>query len=113
MFKDYLNISQIHSSELEDIINEIDGVNSSSVVGIFDPITNNDIIFGFVVKNLTFNELTEDFIEDYVNSKVIDAKKLRGGVHFLDFLPVSINGKIQKSDVKKIAEAFLRKDTKQ
>lgn len=69
--------------------------------------TANDVIFGFVVKDPTCERLTEDFILNYVNSKVIDAKKLRGGVHFVDALPMTINGKVQKAALVDIARQLL------
>jgi acyl-coenzyme A synthetase/AMP-(fatty) acid ligase len=77
---------------------------SSSVVGIFEENQGNDLIFGFVVKDPLNIQLTEDFIMNHVNNKVIDAKKLRGGVHFLDALPMTPSGKIQRPEVKKIAQ---------
>lgn len=77
------------------------------MVGIFDDSTGNDLVFGFVVKDPTYVDLTESHILDYVNGKVIDAKKLRGGVHFLDALPMTINGKVQKPAVKKIAQRYF------
>lgn len=98
---------KVSTSELENIICEIGGVISSCVVGIFDDSTGNDLIFGFAVKDPRYVDLTEDHILDYVNGKVIDAKKLRGEVHFLDALPLTFSGKVQKSAVKKIAQEFL------
>lgn len=94
---------QVYPTELEDVIDEISGVISSCLVGIYDESTGFDQLFGFVVKDPTNVQLTEDFILDYVNSRVIDAKRLRGGVHFLDALPITVNGKVDKSAVRKVA----------
>lgn len=99
-----MKIQQVYPSELESIINQIHGVVDSCVVGVFEENKGNDLIYAFVVKDPTRSHLTEEFIKDYVESKVIDAKKLRGGVHFLSVFPMTPSGKIQRTVIKEIAQ---------
>lgn len=77
---------------------------SSCVVGVFEENKGNDLIYAFVIKDPAKSQLTEEFIKDYVEGKVIDAKKLRGGVYFRDAFPMTPSGKIQRNVVKKIAQ---------
>ncbi|KAG5669212.1 hypothetical protein PVAND_017105 [Polypedilum vanderplanki] len=94
---------QVTPSELEAIINEIDGVMSSCVVGVLKENSGNDIIHAFVIVDES-SGLTENFILNYVNSKVIEQKKLRGGVHFIGTFPLGKTGKIDKKFLKMKAE---------
>jgi len=103
------NNFQVQPAELEEIIESIEGVETSCVVGVLNEKTGNDIIFAFVKKIVSQNygDVSEQKILEFVNSKVIDAKKLRGGVHFVDSFPQTPSGKIIKNDVKKIAESKI------
>lgn len=102
------NNFQVQPSEIEELIDSIQGVENSCVVGVLNENTGNDIICAFVKKIFSqTNSITEEKILEYVNSKVIDAKKLRGGVHFVDSFPQTPSGKIKKVDMKKIAEKIM------
>ncbi|KAG5669209.1 hypothetical protein PVAND_017102 [Polypedilum vanderplanki] len=92
-------------SELEAIINEIDGVMSSCVVGILEEYSGDDIIHAFVIVEES-SGLTENFILNYVNSKVIEQKKLRGGVHFIEKFPLTASKKIHRMKIKEMAKNF-------
>jgi 4-coumarate--CoA ligase len=107
--KDMLKFNnfQVCPSELEEMIDGIEGVISSCVVGVLDQNTGNDLIFAFVIKNSSNKKLTEEKILNHVQEKVIDAKKLRGGVHFVESFPLTSTGKIQKSEVKNMAQKFM------
>lgn len=93
---------QINPSEIENIIESIEGVELVSVIGIPDPIATN-LPAAVVVKQQDHDELTEQFIIDYVAKKLPEYKHLHGGVHFVDELPMTPSGKIQKRFVKAIA----------
>ncbi|KAG5669211.1 hypothetical protein PVAND_017104 [Polypedilum vanderplanki] len=94
-------------SELEAIINEIDGVVSSCVVGVHKENSENDIIHAFVIVDESIN-LTEIQIENFFNSKVIEQRKLRGGVHFVKKFPLLLSGKINKKIMKAKCEEFMK-----
>lgn len=93
---------QVNPSEIENIIESIEGVELVSVVGIPDPIATN-LPAAVVVRRPGFEELTEAFIIEYVAEKLPEYKHLHGGVHFVDELPMTASGKIQKRYVKVIA----------
>lgn len=92
---------QVGTTEIEDVIKSIEGVEMVCVVGIPDPVCTN-LPAAVVVKNEEFDELSEDFIVDYVAEKLPEYNQLHGGVYFVDELPME-NGKIQKRFVKVIA----------
>lgn len=93
---------QVNPSEIENVIESIEGVELVSVVGIPDSIATN-LPAAVVVKRFEFDELTEQFIIDYVAERLPEYKQLHGGVHFVDEIPMTPSGKIQKRYVKVIA----------
>lgn len=96
------NSHQVNPSEIENIIESIEGVELVSVVGIPHPVSTN-LPAAVIVKRPDFEDLTEQFIMDYVAEKLPEYKHLHGGVHFVDELPMTATGKIQKRFVKVIA----------
>lgn len=93
---------QINPREIEALIESIEGVELASVVGIPDPICNN-LPAAVVVKRPGFDELTEQFIIDFVAEKESENKQLHGGCYFVDELPMTQSGQVQKRFVKVIA----------
>ncbi|KAL7025587.1 hypothetical protein ACKWTF_013550 [Chironomus riparius] len=96
---------QITSSEIEMIIDEIEGIISSCVVGVPNSETGNDIIHAFVIVDKSKN-LQESFILDYVNKKVIDPKRIRGGVHIVDSFPLGLTQKVDRKAVREMAKNY-------
>jgi acyl-coenzyme A synthetase/AMP-(fatty) acid ligase len=96
------NNFQVTPSELEEIINKIEGVVESCVVGVQQKDTGNDTIYAFVQVDES-KTLTEKFVKDYVDERVIDAKRIRGGVHFIKEFEMTPSGKVSKPKMKKIA----------
>jgi 4-coumarate--CoA ligase len=93
---------QVNPSEIENIIESIEGVEFVSVVGIPDQVATN-LPAAIIVKRPDFDDLTEQFIIDFVAEKLPEYKHLHGGAHFVDELPMTPAGKIQKRFVKVIA----------
>lgn len=94
---------QVNPSEIENIIASIEGVEFVSVVGIPDSIATN-LPAALIVKRPEFeDDLTEQYIMDYVAERLPEYKHLHGGAHFVDELPMTASGKIQKRFVKVIA----------
>jgi acyl-CoA synthetase (AMP-forming)/AMP-acid ligase II len=102
---------QVSVSEIEDVIKSIEGVETVCVVGIPDSICTN-LPAAVIVKKTEFNDLSEQFIIEYVAEKLPEYNQLHGGVYFVDELPrEGVN--IQKRFVKVIAirEHRLRMET--
>ncbi|KAL7013476.1 hypothetical protein ACKWTF_015412 [Chironomus riparius] len=95
--------------EIESIINEIDGVIQSCVVGVFDEEVFYDKIHAFVIKDQARDDLTEEFIVNFVNRRVIEQKNITGGVHFVDKFPMIPSGKVLNRELKKMAVAMHQK----
>ncbi|XP_070502886.1 luciferin 4-monooxygenase-like [Chironomus tepperi] len=94
---------QVTPSEIEAIINEIPGITTSCVVGVPEPNTGNDIIHAFVIADKEAS-LDDNFILNYVNSKVIDPKRIRGGVHIVDAFPLGLTGKVDRKKVRDMVQ---------
>ena len=106
------NNYQVYPSELETIINEVEGVVNSCVSGITQESDGDDLIFALVVRNEKATKVTGETIASYVAGKVIDAKRIRGGVHFVETLPLNPSGKIQRSIVKDMVREIYKKFNK-
>lgn len=92
------------AAEIETIINEIVGVTTSCAVGVFDESMDGDVIAAFVITDPNNQIITGKYIEDYVNSRVVDVKKIRAGVFIVESLPTTISGKALKRELKEIAK---------
>lgn len=97
---------QVTPSEIEAIINEIKGIASSCVVGVPEQHTGNDIIHAFVILDESA-VVTEKFIADYVETRVIDAKKIRGGVHIVGSFPLGLTGKVDRRKLLEMAKQCI------
>lgn len=94
---------QIHTSEIENIIEAIDGVEAVAVVGIPNEIASN-LLAAVIVKWNGFQHLSEQFIKDFVAEKLLYYKHLDAGVYFVDKLPVTPSGKVKKNLVVDIVK---------
>ncbi|KAL1398752.1 hypothetical protein pipiens_008715 [Culex pipiens pipiens] len=93
---------QIAPAQLEEILAEHPAVLQATVVGLPDPEPPHvDLATALVVTSGT--EATEDQILSYVNGKVPDYKRLRGGVFFVESIPRTANGKASRRECRKLA----------
>ena len=93
----------INPSEIENVIESMEGVEMSAVVGIPDSFAAN-LTAAVIVRRPGFErQLTEEAVLKYVASTLPHYKHLHGGVYFVDKLPMTLSGKIQKRFVKEIA----------
>lgn len=88
------------------MIEEIEGVELVSVVGIPDE------NFGFlsaaaIKKKRGFEVFSEKFVIDYVKTKLSINKQLHGGVFFVEHLPQTASGKVQKRLVTNVVMNIL------
>lgn len=91
---------QVSPSELEALMLELPGVADVAVVGIPDELAG-ELPRAFVVRRPGVNPpLTEKDIIDYVHPKVVNYKRLKGGIHFIDAIPRNAAGKIIRNELK-------------
>ncbi|XP_011881345.1 PREDICTED: 4-coumarate--CoA ligase 1 isoform X2 [Vollenhovia emeryi] len=76
---------QVPPAELEAILLTCPGIQDAAVIGISDDKTG-ELPMAFVVKQDNFNICEGDIIQ-YVNERVSNPKRLRGGVRFIDSIP--------------------------
>ncbi|XP_039441859.1 luciferin 4-monooxygenase-like [Culex pipiens pallens] len=90
---------QISPSDVEAVVQGIEGVAAVCVVGI--PQENgNDLVTALVVRSS--ESLGSEFVAQEVAKKLPDYKHLRGGVYFADQLPMTPSGKVVRRLAKKI-----------
>jgi acyl-coenzyme A synthetase/AMP-(fatty) acid ligase len=92
--------NEIFPSEIEDIILTVEGVKQVVVVGTPDPI-DLEIPAALIVRDPMHN-VNEDLINEAIND-LPPYKQLRGGVYFVESLPTTNTGKIQRKLAKEIA----------
>ena len=96
MKSDY--VSQVSPSEMEDVIRQHPDVMDVGVIGIPDDYAG-ELPRAYVVKK-PGTSLTEEDLKNFVHPKVAPHKQLKGGVHFVDALPLSAAGKILRGELK-------------
>jgi acyl-coenzyme A synthetase/AMP-(fatty) acid ligase len=95
-------VLQITPSEIENVIESIEGVDLVSVVGIPNQQAVN-LPAALIVKRKGFESLSEHDILSCVAEKLPHYKQLYGGVYFVNEMPMTLNGKIMRRSVKDIA----------
>ncbi|EAT46126.1 AAEL002670-PA [Aedes aegypti] len=92
-------IDPVSPSELEELIMQVPGVEEVCVVGV--PLENKsaELPTAAVIRQQG-SEVSGDDIANYVAEQVRDHMKLRGGVHFVEKLPVTSKGNVKRKEVK-------------
>lgn len=93
---------QINPSEIENVIQSMDGVESVVVVEIPN-VETSFLACAVVIKKPGFKEMKEEEIVDYVAGRLPEYKQLHGGVLFVDEFPRTSSGKIIKRLIREIA----------
>ncbi|KYN00718.1 PREDICTED: 4-coumarate--CoA ligase 1 [Cyphomyrmex costatus] len=83
---------QVPPAELEAILLTCPGVQDAAVIGIPNDKTG-ELPMAFIVKEDNSNICEKDIIQ-YVNERVSNPKRLRGGIRFVDSIPKTPSGKI-------------------
>jgi 4-coumarate--CoA ligase len=93
---------QVPPAELEGKLLAHPNINDVAVVGIWDDDQATELPRAYVVpaNGLGKGEKEAKEIVEWLNSKVANHKKLRGGVRFVDEIPKSISGKILRRLLK-------------
>lgn len=91
---------QINPSDIENLILQMDGVESVSVVALPD-IYRGGLAVAAIIKKPN-SSLTSDEVVNYVANQLPFFKHLHGGAYFLDEFPMTPNGKIRKRNLIEI-----------
>lgn len=95
---------QVPPAELEAILLTCPGVKDAAVIGIPDEKVG-ELPMAFIVKQDNSNICEKDIVQ-YVNERVSNPKRLRGGVKFLSNIPKTASGKILR---RKLRDALRSK----
>lgn len=93
---------QVSPVEVEHMLCQIDGVVDAAIIGLPDEDAG-ELPMAFVVKKEGSN-LNGEEVFNYVRDNMTVYNQLKGGVRFIDTIPRSIAGKIQRRDLKKMAQ---------
>jgi len=101
---------QVAPAELEGILMGNDLVNDVAVIGIYDEMIASEIPLAFIVpgNGAEKNEESAKGIVGWLDEKVANHKKLRGGVRWIDEIPKSASGKI----LRRVLKDMLAKEGK-
>ncbi|KAI9559136.1 hypothetical protein GHT06_015925 [Daphnia sinensis] len=91
---------QVSPSELEDVLRRHPGVQDVAVIGVPDEFAG-ELPRAYVVKKQGVTLSKEDIVE-FIDAKVSNHKKLKGGVVFLEAIPKTATGKILRRELKKL-----------
>ncbi|XP_044730810.1 4-coumarate-CoA ligase 1-like [Chrysoperla carnea] len=94
---------QVSPAELEEVIRSHPAVNMVCVMGKPNE-DDGEWPVAFIVKKNSMADVTGDDIIAFVNDQVADHQKLRGGVIFVDSLPMTSSGKVRRIELKKLIE---------
>uniref|UniRef100_A0A336M4T4 CSON003268 protein n=1 Tax=Culicoides sonorensis TaxID=179676 RepID=A0A336M4T4_CULSO len=106
MFK-YRNY-QINPSDIEEILQKVTGILNICVVGIPDHDNGTDLPAALILKNEKI-KLTETEIIKIAEENLPDYKHLRGGCYFVDALPLTPSGKVQRKLATELASQLYEK----
>uniref|UniRef100_A0A336K7L6 CSON003269 protein n=1 Tax=Culicoides sonorensis TaxID=179676 RepID=A0A336K7L6_CULSO len=99
---------QISPSDIEETLQKVTGILNICVVGIEDFDHGTDLPAALILKNEKI-KLTETDIIKIAEENLPDYKTLRGGCYFVDALPMTPSGKIQRNKVKTMAKELYQK----
>ncbi|EDS42049.1 4-coumarate-CoA ligase 3 [Culex quinquefasciatus] len=98
---------QISPSDLESIVAKIDGVSHVCVVGVPDEDGASDLATAVIVKTQG-SQLNEADVLNTVNEQVADYKRLRGGVFFVEDIPMTATGKPLRRKLREIVISMIK-----
>ncbi|XP_032527592.2 luciferin 4-monooxygenase-like [Danaus plexippus] len=97
---------QISPVEVENVIRQVPGVVDVAVAGLPDPECGDIPVACVVIQNGA--TITADDIKNIVRDKLSDSKQLRGGVIFLDSIPMTASTKVHRRKLKEIVMSSKR-----
>nr|XP_039266650.1 probable 4-coumarate--CoA ligase 5 isoform X2 [Styela clava] len=92
---------QVPPAEIENILLKHPGVRDAGVVGIPDQLCG-ELPRALVVRK-QLSSVSSDELLELIKRELVDYKQLRGGIQFVDKIPKSKLGKIDRIELKKLA----------
>ena len=89
----------INPSDIENVIQSIDGVEYVTVFGIPNAETYS-FAAAMIEKKKGFEKLKEEDVISYVAARLPEHQQLHGGVYFVEKMPMTKNDKISKRDAR-------------
>ncbi|XP_058807956.1 uncharacterized protein LOC131673735 [Phymastichus coffea] len=96
---------QVPPAELEAILLSNPNIKDAAVVGLPDEKAG-ELPIAFIVKQPN-STITAKEVQQYVNERVSNQKRLRGGVRFLDNIPKNPSGKILRRELRALLKSKL------
>ncbi|KAH0830902.1 putative acyl-coenzyme A synthetase [Fonsecaea pedrosoi] len=95
----------VSPTEVESILGQLPGISDVGVIGVPDG-EGNDLPRAYIVRSERGKAegLAEKEIHDFLNPRVSNYKRLRGGVRFVDEIPRNLNQKIMRDVLKRWVE---------
>lgn len=97
---------QVPPAEIEGVLLTHPKIKDAAVIGIPDEMAG-ELPLAFVVK--ADDSLTEDEVINFVAKTASPAKKLHGGVKFIDEIPKNLSGKILRRELRELAKSLTLK----
>ncbi|XP_058839556.1 uncharacterized protein LOC131695046, partial [Topomyia yanbarensis] len=91
----------VSPQQLEDIILQMEGIKQACVVGIPTQERSKELPTAVVVRDVP-SAVSEEDIVLFVEKRVTDHKRLRGGVYFVDGMPLTSKGNVKRKVVRKM-----------
>ncbi len=91
---------QVAPAELEGKLMDHPLVNDVAVIGVYHKEQETEVPRAYVVHAKSANDKDADEIVKWIDAKVANHKKLRGGVRFIEEVPKSASGKILRRLLK-------------
>ncbi|KAI9278299.1 hypothetical protein BDA99DRAFT_553953 [Phascolomyces articulosus] len=103
---------QVAPAELERVLMGHQDVADCAVVGIYESSQATELPRAYVVLQASAQptQATSKDIADYVAKNVVNYKRLRGGIRFVDAIPKNASGKILRREIKKWIKAEQEKE---
>lgn len=102
---------QISPSDVESALQQATGILSMCVVGIEDVEHGTDLPAVLIEKKKSM-EMTEEDVIRVADEILPDYKRLRGGCYFVDELPMTPSGKVQRKVAKQIANQLYQESSR-
>lgn len=95
--------NQVAPAELEGLILDHPGISDAAVIGIQTP-DGDEAPRAFCIRQQSEEgkKVTEKDVQDFVASRVVHYKRLKGGVKFVDAIPKNPSGKILRRQLREM-----------